>query len=191
MVIGYIRVSTKDQNLERQQEIMKRYGIEKIYEEKISGKNMERPALKDALDFVREGDKLVVTELSRLGRSARDLLNIVDSLEKKGIVFCSVKENIDTSTPTGKLMKTILCALSEYERDIILERQREGINVAKNKGVYKGRKPVDKPCDFDKIADSVYKDEITAVEAMKKTGLKKAVFYKFYNTYKKSVEEEG
>lgn len=143
MKVAYIRVSTVEQNLARQEEALAKYDIEKTFEEKISGKNTNRPKLQEMLDFVREGDTVYVHDLSRLARSTKDLLEIVETLNNKGVALVSNKENIDTNTPTGKLMLTMIGAIAEFERQNLLERQREGIAIAKRNGVYKGRKPIE------------------------------------------------
>ena len=150
MVVAYVRVSTETQNEARQVEALEKYGIEKWYVEKVSGKNTEREQLQLLLDFVREGDEVYVMDFSRLSRSVQDLLNIVDLLNKKKVRLVSLKENLDTSTATGKLMLTMIGAISEFERENILERQREGIAIAKREGKYKGRKPV-VPDNFDEV----------------------------------------
>lgn len=141
MRIAYVRVSTVEQNEQRQIEAMQRYGIEKWFTEKVSAKDTNRPKLQELLDFVREGDIIHIHDFSRLARSTKDLLEIVDLLHRKGVVLVSNKENIDTSTPTGKLMLTMIGAINEFERTNLLERQREGIAIAKRNGVYKGGKP--------------------------------------------------
>ena len=142
MNVAYVRVSTVDQNEDRQIEALKKHNIEKWYTEKVSGKNTNRPQLKEMLDFVREGDTIYIHDFSRLARSTKDLLDIVEQLTEKGVHLVSNKENIDSSTPTGKLMLTMIGAIAEFERTNLLERQREGIAVAKKKWVYKGRKAV-------------------------------------------------
>ncbi|MBZ5753047.1 recombinase family protein [Metabacillus rhizolycopersici] len=147
--IAYIRVSTVEQNEARQVEAMKRYRIDKVYQEKVSAKNTDRPKLLEMLDYAREGDTIYVADFSRLARSTKDLLELVELLESKGVQLVSIKENIDTSTPNGKLMLTMLGAINEFERANMLERQREGIAIAKAEGKYKGRKEVTIP-DFDK-----------------------------------------
>lgn len=141
MKIAYVRVSSIDQNEARQVEALEKYGIERWYTEKISGKDANRPKLLEMLEYVREGDTIHIHDLSRLARSTADLLVIVDLLTKKGVHLVSNKENIDSSTPTGKLMLTMIGAINEFERTNILERTREGIAIAKRKGVYKGPKP--------------------------------------------------
>ena len=143
MNIAYIRVSTKEQHEDRQVEALDKAlgkGEYKAFTEKISGKNMDRPELKKMLEYVREGDTIYVSELSRLGRSTADLWAIIKDIEQKGASFKSLKESFDTSTPSGKLQLTMLASVAEFERDIIRERQAEGIAIAKAKGVYKGRK---------------------------------------------------
>lgn len=139
--IAYIRVSTIDQNTARQEEALKPYNIDKYFIEKVSGKNIkDRPELKKMLEYIREGDVVYVESISRLGRSLSDLLELIDSFNNKGVNFCSIKEGeINTTTPTGKLVYSIFGALSEFERSCIRERQREGIDLAKSKGVYKGK----------------------------------------------------
>ena len=140
MNVAYIRVSTADQNEARQLQAMERYGIEKYFTEKISGKNTDRPKLQELLEFVRDGDTVHIHDLSRLARNTADLLNIIELLTAKGVALVSNKENIDTSTATGKLFITIIGAIAEFERANLLERQREGIAIAKAQGKYKGGK---------------------------------------------------
>lgn len=177
--IGYIRVSTEEQETARQEAIMKNYGVEKIYSEKLSGKNTDRPEFQKMIDFLREGDTLYVESISRLSRSIRDLLKTVDILSEKGVILISDKEKIDTNTPNGRFMLSIFGALSELEREQTLQRQREGIEQAKKRGVYKGRVPI-------KIDEKRFKEvckrwtdgEITAVEAMRKLNLSSNTFYR-------------
>lgn len=139
MIVGYIRVSTVDQNLARQEETMQEYNVEKIYSEKISAKNKNRPQLKAMLDYVREGDTIVVHDFSRLARNTKDLLEIVELLESKNVKLKSKGDDIDTSSPVGKFMLTIIGAVAELERANILERQKEGIAIAKEQGKFKGK----------------------------------------------------
>lgn len=154
MKVAYIRVSTVEQNEDRQLEAMKQYDIDKYFTEKVSGKDTNRPQLKAMLDYVREGDTVYIHDFSRLARSTKDLLDIVEQLNKKNVHLHSNKENLDTSTPTGKLMLTMIGAINEFERTNLLERQREGIAVAKKNGKYKGGqvKKID-----DKIFNQYYK----------------------------------
>lgn len=148
MNIAYVRVSSEDQNEARQLEALKKYDIEEWFTEKISGKNTNRPQLQEMIKFARKGDTIYIHDFSRLARSTKDLLDIVEQLTEKGIHLVSNKESIDTSTPQGKLMLTMIGAIYEFERTNLLERQREGIAIAKRNGVYKGRKATDIP-DFN------------------------------------------
>lgn len=139
MNIAYVRVSTAEQNEQRQVNALQVYHIERWFMEKVSGKDTNRPQLQAMLDFAREGDTIYVHDFSRLARSTSDLLKIVELLQHKKIHLVSNKENIDSSTPTGKLMLTMIGAINEFERQNILERQKEGIAIAKEKGKYRGR----------------------------------------------------
>lgn len=140
MRIAYVRVSTVEQNEQRQIEAMQKYDIEKWFTEKVSDKDTNRPKLQEMLEFAREGDTVHIHDFSRLVRSTKDLLDIVETLNGKGIRLVSNKENIDTSTPTGKLMLTMIGAIAEFERQNLLDRQKEGIAIAKRNGVYTGGK---------------------------------------------------
>lgn len=138
MNVAYVRVSTAEQNEARQVEALEKHGIEKWYVEKISGKDANRPKLQEMLEFVRESDTVFIHDFSRLARSTKDLLSIVDTLTERGVRLVSNKENLDTNTPTGKLMLTMIAAINEFERQNLLERQREGIEIAKRNGAFKG-----------------------------------------------------
>lgn len=142
MKVAYVRVSTVEQNEARQIESLNKHNIDKWYTEKVSGKDTNRPKLIEMLDFVREGDTIYIHDFSRLARSTKDLLDIVERLTDKGVHLISLKENIDTSTPTGKMMLTMIGAINEFERQNLLERQKEGIAIAKAEGKYKGRKEI-------------------------------------------------
>ena len=177
MKIAYVRVSTVEQNEARQIEALKKYDIEKWFTEKVSGKDTNRPQLQQMLEFAREGDTIYVHDFTRLARSTKDLLDIVEYLKSKGIHLVSNKESIDTSTPTGKLMLTFLAGIAEFERENLLERQREGIAIAKEQGVYKGRQPIVRP-DFERIVALWRSGKITATEAMKRLDMKPSTFYR-------------
>lgn len=142
-IIGYARTSTLDQTygLHAQLHELEAAGCEKVFKEQLSSVDKERPELTRALDYAREGDVFIVTKLDRLARSMADLVRIKDALERKGVTLKILNLNIDTSTPTGKLMLSLLGSIAEFERDIMLERQREGIARAKADGKYKGRAP--------------------------------------------------
>lgn len=143
--LAYVRVSTVEQNEGRQKEALQSYGIDKWFVEKASGKDTNRPKLQELLEYIREDDTVYVEEFSRLGRSTADLLSIVQKFEDAGATFVSLKENFDTKTPAGRLQMTMLAAISQFEREMILERQREGIALAKKSGKYKGRKRISVP----------------------------------------------
>ena len=172
MKVAYIRVSTVEQNEARQLEAMKTKGIEKYYTEKVSAKDTNRPQLQAMLDFVREGDTIYVHDFSRLARSTKDLLDIIEYLKGKGVTLISNKESIDTSTPQGKLMVTMLGAIYEFERANLLERQREGIAEAVKNGKYKGgqvKKIDDKT--FNKFYQQYQTREINKVQFAKALGI--------------------
>lgn len=143
--VAYVRVSTVEQNEGRQRAALQPYEIDKWFIEKVSGKNANRPKLQEMLEYIREDDTVFVLEFSRLGRSTADLLSIVKKIESVGAKFVSIKEQFDTKTPTGKLQMIMMAAIAEFERDMILERQREGIALAKKAGKYKGRKQIKVP----------------------------------------------
>jgi len=144
MRIGYIRVSTQEQNTIRQEILMEHLGVDELYIDRASGKNAQRPELQKMMEYVRRGDTVIVESISRFARNTRDLLELVERLAGKGVEFISQKEAIDTTTPTGKFMLTVFGAVAELEREYILQRQREGIAAAKSQGRYKGRKPIAK-----------------------------------------------
>jgi DNA invertase Pin-like site-specific DNA recombinase len=184
MKVGYVRVSTTEQNTARQESLMESLGVEKIYIEKISGKSKDRPKLQEMMSFVREGDTLIVESISRFARNTRDLLDLVEQLKKKKVEFVSKKENIDTSTPTGQFMLTVFGAMAQLERDTILERQREGIEEAKKLGKYKGRKPI--AVDEGLFAEQyrLWKNGETQPKYMMRVlGLKPATFYRRVKAY--------
>lgn len=177
MKLGYIRVSTQEQNTIRQEVLMETLGVDEVYVDRMSGKNTDRPELKKMLEFVRQGDTVIVESISRFARNTKDLLGLVEQLTAKGVEFVSQKEAIDTTTPAGKFMLTVFGAVSALERDYLLLRQAEGIAQAKAQGKYKGRKPKDLP-EFDQIAAKWRRGELTAVAATKKLGISKSTFYR-------------
>lgn len=184
MRVAYIRVSTQEQNESRQIEAMKAHDIEKYFTEKVSGKNTDRPELQKMLDFVREGDVIYIHDFSRLARSTKDLLSIVEYLNNKGVGLISNKENIDTTTPTGRLMLTMIGAIAEFERENLLERQREGIQVAKAAGKYKGRRPVQVDDDIFKAQYSRYlAREINKTELAKELNVSRPTLDKMIREY--------
>lgn len=177
MRVGYCRVSTTEQNTARQEVLLESLAVERVFLDKCSGKNTDRDALKEMLAFVREGDVVVVESISRLARNTRDLLELIDKFAALGVGFVSQKENIDTSTPTGKFILTVFGAIAELEREYILQRQAEGISIAKANGVYKGRKPIECP-DFDKIYEQVQSGVISATRGWELLGISKSSWYR-------------
>lgn len=176
---AYIRVSTEEQNYECQMEAMKDLEFAKVFTEKRSAKDTNRPELQNMLDYVREGDTVYVKDFSRLARSTKDLLNIIDILENKNVKLISIKEKLDTSTPAGKLMVTMLGAIYEFERANLLERQKDGIAVAKKEGKYKGRKKIKKPDNWHEVYSDWSCRKITAKKACELLKLKTNTFYNF------------
>ncbi len=177
MKIGYIRVSTQEQNTIRQEVLMKSLGVDEIYIDRMSGKNANRPELQKMMEYVRKGDTVIVESISRFARNTRDLLELVEKLTAKGVEFVSRKEAIDTTTPTGKFMLTVFGAVAELEREYILQRQREGIAIAKEQGKYKGRKPIEAP-EFEQVTARWKSGAITAAEAMRTLHMTKTTFYR-------------
>ena len=172
-------MSRMEQNEARQLKMAEEQNAEKVFVDKASGKNTNRAAFKEMMAFVRAGDTVVVESISRIARNTRDLLSIVSELTEKGVEFVSLKENIDTTTPQGRFMLTVFGALAELERENILERQREGIEIAKSEGKYKGRKPIDyDEAQMKALCKKWRTGEITATAAMKELGLKPNTFYR-------------
>lgn len=156
---------------------MRELGVDQVFIDRMSGKNTERPELKRMMSFVREGDTVIVESISRFARNTKDLLELVEQLTAKRVEFISKKEAIDTTTPTGKFMLTVFGAVAELEREYILQRQKEGIAIAKENGVYKGRKPIVHP-EFDTVVHEWRSGKITAVEAMRRLDMKSSTFYR-------------
>lgn len=188
--IGYVRVSTDDQDTSRQDIMMEEQKVSKVFREKISGKNADRPELKAMMDYIREGDIVVVESISRLARNTADLLKLVEQIKGKGADFVSLKETIDTNTPAGQFMLTVFAAMAQLERDWILSRQREGIEDKKEKDrkrkeqgleplTYKGRKRIDvDPEELKKEVALVREKKQTHEDVMKKFGLKPNTYYR-------------
>lgn len=185
----YIKVSSKEQNTIRQEIKANQHNIpiRNVFIEKVSGKNVtDRAVLKELMETLQHGDKLIVDSISRFARNTKDLLNLVEQLKEKGVIFVSLKENIDTTTPTGVFMLTVFEAVAQLERDYLKERQMEGIAVAKEEGKYKGRKPVEYPNQWKNYYDMWKNNIIKATDVMKILELKKTTFYKLVKQY-----EEG
>jgi len=176
---GYVRVSSKDQQDDRQFIAMKERGVppEHIFSEKQSGKDTKRPELQSLMDTVQKGDVVVVESISRFARNTRDLLGLVEKLTQKGVEFISLKEHIDTTTPTGRFTLTIFAAIAELERECTLLRQAEGIAAAKARGVKFGRPTKKPPENFAELVKLWEKKQISYAEILKQTGLKHTAFY--------------
>ena len=186
MLVGYARISTITQNEDRQIEALTNAGCEKIYLDKMSGKDTNRPKLQEMFTFIREGDTVLVTEFSRFSRSTKDLLDLVEKLQDKKVDFRSLKENVDTTTSSGKLVLTIFAALSEFERSIIRERAAEGIAIAKAKGKKLGRREIQ--VDDDKLISlyNQWKDgEILQKKIMKDCKMSRTTLHKHITRLKK------
>ena len=151
--------------------------VDELFIDKISGKNADRPQLKKLLEFIRRGDVLIVESISRFARNTKDLLELIELLNNKEVSFISVKENIDTNTPTGKFMITVFWAVAELEREYILQRQREGIAIAKQQGKYKGRNPK-VLVNYDAVVSKWKNGSITATKAAKTLGISRNTFYR-------------
>ena len=177
--VAYVRVSTAEQHEDRQISALEPYKIDKWFREKISGKNTERPEFRRMMEYVREGDTVYVEDFSRLSRSVADLLRITADFQRRKIGLVSLKERLDSSTPQGRLMLTMIAAINEFERANILERQAEGIELAKQKGIYKGRKRIEKPANWQDVYSRWKRREITGAQAMQESGLKRNTFYSF------------
>ena len=182
----YIRVSSKDQNTIRQEVKAKEIGIPvgNVFIEKVSGKNVtDRPVLTNMMTVLKSGDKLIVDSISRFARNTKDLIELVEQLNEKGVIFVSLKEAIDTTTPTGIFMLTVFGAVAQLEREYIRQRQAEGIAIAVAQGKFKGRKPVEYPKQWDKYYKMIKDGAMTNMEAMKLMDLKKTTFYKLIKDY--------
>lgn len=186
MVFGYVRVSTKNQNTDRQVEALKKYGVDKLIIEKVSGKNLNRPELMNMIGGLREGDTVVVLSFDRFARNTKDLLNLVDSIEKKGAYFKSLQEGLDTSGDMGRFIMTILGAVGELERKSILERQRQGIEIAKREGRFKGRrrKEID---DFEKVYQQWQDGKVSSEQAAKLLDISRSTFYRRKAEYEEDM----
>lgn len=178
MIIFYARVSTEEQNEARQLVTAQEVNAERIFIDKLSGKNTNRPELMKMMEFVRDGDTVIVSELSRLARSTKDLLSLVEQFQGKNVEFKSLKESFDTSTPQGRFVLTIFAALAELERAMILQRQAEGIALARKAGKYKGRKRIQIDEKLFKSAYDDWRSGNKSVKALaKQFGISRQTFY--------------
>lgn len=175
---GYARVSTIDQILDRQLDMLTEYGVDKIYSEKMTGTKRHRPELEKMLDRLSDGDTVVIESLSRLGRSTKDLIELMELFNEKKVNLVSLKENIDTTTAAGKLLFTLISAISQFERDCLAERTKEGLAAARARGRCGGRPPIDKNL-IDKAKRLYDSKEYTVSEIEELTGIKRATLYRY------------
>ncbi len=180
MRVGYIRVSTVEQHEDRQvKDLTENAKVSKVFIDKLSGKDTNRPQLNAMIDYVREGDTVVVSEYSRLARSTRDLIDIIETLQHKGVTVISMKEKLDTSTPQGEFMLTVFAGIATLERKLMLQRQREGIAIAKANGKYKGRQSKQKPDDWESLKAMYMSRQITVSEIAKRCDVSRPIVYKW------------
>jgi len=176
-IFGYARVSTEQQNLDRQLDMLQKYGVDFIYNEKMTGTKRNRPELEKLLERLTEGDTVVVESLSRLGRSTKDLIWLMETFNAKDVNLVSLKESIDTTTSTGKLLFTLMSALAQFERDVLADRTKEGLAAARTRGRKGGRKPIDS--DSVRKAVKLYNTgQYTVSEITELTGVRKTTLYK-------------
>ena len=176
-VFGYARVSTEQQNLDRQIDMLEKYGVDRIYNEKMTGTKRNRPELEKLLERLTEGDTVVVESLSRLGRSTKDLIWLMETFNEKGVNLVSLKESIETTSSTGKLLFALMSAIAQFERDVIADRTREGIASARARG-RKGGRPKSNPEKL-KMAVKLYNSKQYSIKEIEKmTGIKKDTLYR-------------
>lgn len=191
--IAYIRVSTLDQHTERQKILIEQRAqkIDRIFEEKITGTHLDRPQLTLLKEFVRENDCLFVESFSRFSRNHKDLSSLLEFFFKKKVKVISLKENFDTTTPTGKLLFQFLLNLSEFEIDVLKQRQREGIQYARSNNRYTGRRPVKKPANWlTKFQQYETDKTYRFANLMKDTGLKRNTLSKFLREERENLKKE-
>ena len=191
MRVGYIRVSTVEQHEDRQvKDLIENGKVSKVFIDKMSGKDTNRPQLKVMLDYVRENDTVVVSEYSRLARSTRDLIDIVETLKAKGVNVISMKENYDNNTPQGRLILKIFMDIAEFERELMLQRQKEGIAIAKANGKYKGRQSKQKPDDWESLKAMYMSRQITVSDIAKRCDVSRPIVYKWLKETPAGTPEE-
>lgn len=191
MRVGYIRVSTVEQHEDRQvKDLIENGKVSKVFIDKLSGKDTNRPQLNAMIDYVREGDTVVVSEYSRLARSTRDLIDIIETLQNKGVTVISMKEKLDTSTPQGEFMLTVFAGIATLERKLMLQRQREGIAIAKANGKYKGRQSKQRPDDWESLKAMYMSRQITVSEIAKRCDVSRPIVYKWLKETPAGTPEE-
>lgn len=191
MRVGYIRVSTVEQHEDRQvKDLTENAEVSKVFIDKLSGKDTNRPQLNAMIDYVREGDTVVVSEYSRLARSTRDLIDIIETLQNKGVTVISMKEKLDTSTPQGEFMLTVFAGIATLERKLMLQRQREGIAIAKANGKYKGRQSKQRPENWESLKAMYMSRQITVSDIAKRCDVSRPVVYKWLKETPEGAPEE-
>ena len=198
MIFGYARVSKEDQNIFLQIDALRNYGVDEIFEEKISGRHQRRPKLQELLSKLRAGDTLVIWRLDRLGRTAKQLISLAEDFEKNGIRFVSLKENLDTTTATGKFCFLIFCAIAQMERDVISERTKAGLDAARARGRHGGRPAPDKK-KLEKARKMYESQKFSVREIAETVGISVTTFYKYIHhqstskaqSLRKDAERDG
>jgi len=185
--VGYIRVSSQDQNIDRQVKVLEESGTEKLYIDKVSGKNLNCPELKAMIEFVREGDQIIIVSISRLARNTKDFLELMETFNEKHVDVICLKEPIDTTTPQGKMISTIFASMYEMERENIRIRQREGIEAAKENGVRFGRPRKEIDSKFLELYPEWKAKNITGKEFMEAIDMKKNTFYRRVREYEEEL----
>lgn len=176
-IFGYARVSTEAQNLDRQLDALRKYGVDVIYNEKMTGTKKDRPELTKLLERITKGDTVVIESLSRLGRSTKDLIELTELFKSKGVRLVSLKESIDTESSTGKLLFTLMSAIAQFERDTIADRTREGLHSARARGRMGGRPKANS--DSIKKAVKLYNTQQYSIKEIEElTGVKKSTLYR-------------
>ena len=185
MKFGYARVSTQEQTTDRQIDALMKYGVDEIYEEKITGTLKNRPQLDLLLSKLRKDDTLVIYDLKRLGRNSKQLISLAEEFNKKGIGLVSLNENLDTTTPIGQFMFTLLCALAQLDRDIIVENTKSGLEAARARGRHGGRPKID-PKKVSKAIKMYKSQQFTIKEITETTGISKASLYVYLSDRRES-----
>lgn len=189
-VFGYARVSKQAQSLNMQIDALQKYGVDEIYQEKISGKLTDRPKLKELLGKLRSGDTLVIWRLDRLGRTTLQLIELANEFREKGIHFVSLTENIDTTTPVGKMIFSVLCAFSEMENDIRAERIQSGLEAARARGRVGGRPSINEST-INTALKMYFSNEFSVKEITEQTGMSKTTLYRYVNERKNKRGYDG
>lgn len=180
--VGYARVSSTEQNLDRQLESFKALGLDKVFEDKVSGKNTDRPGFQQMMDYVREGDEVFVHSMDRLARNLQDLLRVSETLQQKGVSLHFLKEHISLmpngeNSAISKLLLSMMGAVAEFERSLIRERQAEGIALAKERGIYRGRKPIDS--EIIETAKKKFAEGVPVTRIARELGVCRSALYKY------------